>query len=229
MSRFTRPMRTTLPSVSFEIGGWWHDGDTLDRLPVEATKRLEIPAEQMGRMQTEPRSYSVRPSPDSFALLWNDRLDPVHRVRGARVWLVAAQLHGNARRRGVHHVCDRVASAVLENESSGGVSPGRGPRGILVAGCRALCRRLVVLQTPNEGRAVLMVSRDRWPHPDQRQLVGLRVVRGRCTGLIRYDRASKSLTVLLCLLSRTPGGPGVAGFQDSGSPMKRSTVTCESC
>jgi len=55
MSRFTRPMRTTLPSVSCEIGGWWHDGDTLDRLPVEATKRLEIPAQQMGRAQTDRR------------------------------------------------------------------------------------------------------------------------------------------------------------------------------
>ena len=51
MSRFKPPIQTTLPSVSFEISGWWHDGDTLDRLPVEATKRLEIPAQLMGRTQ----------------------------------------------------------------------------------------------------------------------------------------------------------------------------------
>ena len=55
MSGFTRPIQTTLPSVSFEIGSWWHDGDTLDRVPVEATKRLEIPTQQMGRTQTDRR------------------------------------------------------------------------------------------------------------------------------------------------------------------------------
>ena len=55
MGRFTRPIQTTLPSVSFEIGGWWHDGDPLDRLPIEATKRLEIPAQQVGRTQTDRR------------------------------------------------------------------------------------------------------------------------------------------------------------------------------
>lgn len=43
---------------------------------------------------------------------------------GAWVWVVAAQLYGNARRRGEHHVSDRVTTAVLEDQSGGGVSLG---------------------------------------------------------------------------------------------------------
>jgi hypothetical protein len=69
MSWFTRPMRTTLPSVSFEIGGWGHDGDTLDRVPVEATKRLEIPAQQVGRTQTDRRPQN------GTIVLWKFRQD----------------------------------------------------------------------------------------------------------------------------------------------------------
>ena len=69
MSWFTRPMRTTLPSVSFEIGGWGHDGDTLDRVPVEATKRLEIPAQQVGRMQSDRRPQN------GTIVLWKFRQD----------------------------------------------------------------------------------------------------------------------------------------------------------
>lgn len=69
MSRFTRPMRTILPSVSFEIGGWGHDGDPLDRVPVEATKRLEIPAQQVGRTQTDRRPQN------GTIVLWKFRQD----------------------------------------------------------------------------------------------------------------------------------------------------------
>ena len=187
MSRFKPPIQTTLPSVSFEISGWWHDGDTLDRLPVEATKRLEIPAQLMGRTQmarvmkeqdgnrmrqvwTWPRvelsdgaveamkwlglilmtadhaqKYGLMPAVPGvyeagrlafplFGIVLAYNLARVHnRDRAVYVrvltrllvcGLVAAQLHGDARRRGLHHVRDRVASAVLEDQSGGAVSPG---------------------------------------------------------------------------------------------------------
>ena len=69
MSRLRRPIQATLPSVSFEVGGWWHDGDTLDRVPVEATKRLEIPTQQMGRTQTDRRPQN------GTIVLWKFRQD----------------------------------------------------------------------------------------------------------------------------------------------------------
>lgn len=69
MSRFTRPIQTILPSVSFETSGWGHDGDTLNRVPVEATKRLEIPAQQVGRTQTDRRPQN------GTIVLWKFRQD----------------------------------------------------------------------------------------------------------------------------------------------------------
>ena len=49
----TRPIQIPLLSVPFEIDRWWHDGDTVNGLPIEATKRLEISAQQVGRPHTD--------------------------------------------------------------------------------------------------------------------------------------------------------------------------------
>ena len=42
-------------------------------------------------------------------------------------------------------------SALLEDQSDSDLSPRRGPRGILVAGCRALCRRLAGTANTRQG------------------------------------------------------------------------------
>ena len=56
-----RPVNTELPSVSFEICSWWHDGDPFDGLPIEATKRLEISSKQMGRAHIDcrPQNWTI--------------------------------------------------------------------------------------------------------------------------------------------------------------------------
>ena len=61
MSQFTRPVDTELPSVSFEVFCRWHDGDTFDGLPIEATKRLEISTKQMSRTHTDcrPQNWTI--------------------------------------------------------------------------------------------------------------------------------------------------------------------------
>jgi hypothetical protein len=61
MSQFKRPVNTALPSVSFKIGCRWHDSDTFDGVPIEATKRLEISTQQMGRTHTDcrPQNWTI--------------------------------------------------------------------------------------------------------------------------------------------------------------------------
>lgn len=86
----------------------------------------------------------------------------------------------------------------------------------------------VVLHTPDRGRAALMVSRDRWPHPDQRQWVDLRLVCGpRGDGLWRHDQHSTRLTVVLSLLPCTPVDHPPVGLQDSEPVMTQNRMNTQ--
>lgn len=80
-SWFSSPIPIRSPLVLFEIGRWRHDGDTVDGLPIEATKRLKITAQQMSCPDTDCRPQNGTVVLWEFcqdrqlALWWQDRHD----------------------------------------------------------------------------------------------------------------------------------------------------------
>ena len=55
--------------MPFKIDCWWHNADTVDGLTIQATERLEIAAQQVGRTDTDRRPEN------GTVILWEFRQD----------------------------------------------------------------------------------------------------------------------------------------------------------